>query len=357
MARLIDYFVWMISADYPGLVNSSDDERIAMRTVIYKLMDGVNWMGQFDAWPYAPRSLDDALNNTAPRYYAQSIGFAPWVVPHGIAWQAEADAYAEIAKAFSVVLIDVEPFAGFWNGDLDNIPRFFERLADRAQGRAIVPILDTRVFNTPGGAHVDRFAEVRFDQWAHLVNFVWSMDYFNVSDTFGATPAEAVKRSSNEIRARGKQAVHILPGDAQTSELLQAVRQCDELGENYTIWRRGIISLEAVDALIEYESAPAPQPPPPPGPPPPPPPPPGVTPPPGPPPPAPTPTPIPPLPEPGPPPEVPPPGVLPIPPEPPTDIPEEILALPAWHEFIDAWQNLTSKLRALLWDIESRAGW
>lgn len=80
-------------------------------TLTHKLMDGLTWQGTFDNGE-SPVSMVGA-KNVAKAWEEAGGQFIPVVVPRGL--KGEAQAHGQLARQFGYLLVDLEPYDGFWD--------------------------------------------------------------------------------------------------------------------------------------------------------------------------------------------------------------------------------------------------
>src|SRR5579862_453271 len=78
-----------------------------------KALDGVDWMNQFDQSPLA---IHDP-SGSPPAWTWSTQDWVPWTVPRGLDPAAEGELTGAIAEVAGGVILDLEPYPGFWAGD------------------------------------------------------------------------------------------------------------------------------------------------------------------------------------------------------------------------------------------------
>lgn len=98
--------------------------------LLVKAMDGTAWMALFDP-PPADSSSSGGYGSLA-QFQAdaaaaagQGVTVIPWVVPHGQNPPAEAAIHAQLGP---VLMVDVEPYPGFWTAPAGNLPAYLQAL-------------------------------------------------------------------------------------------------------------------------------------------------------------------------------------------------------------------------------------
>lgn len=89
--------------------------------LLVKAMDGQQWMSDFDNAPaaiYGPKALRGLQQVGA----AQGCSVVPWVVPHG---RDDAAMHAALGE---VLIVDLEPYPGFWTDSAGGVPLYLAGL-------------------------------------------------------------------------------------------------------------------------------------------------------------------------------------------------------------------------------------
>ncbi|HEY7293768.1 MAG TPA: hypothetical protein VH916_01960, partial [Dehalococcoidia bacterium] len=89
--------------------------------LLVKAMDGQLWMSEFDNAPAAMYGLK-ALRGLQQMGAAQGCTVVPWVVPHG---RTDAAAHATLGE---LLVVDLEPYPGFWTDSADGVPEYLAAL-------------------------------------------------------------------------------------------------------------------------------------------------------------------------------------------------------------------------------------
>lgn len=108
----------------------------AVNAVYVKVADGSNWQGNYEP------SAAFAVNGPADvDRWVQTLGqygleFHAWAVPKGVDIPAEVEVLVQAASRPGVrsLLLDVEPYDGFWSGTADDIARFMSRFRQSLRG-------------------------------------------------------------------------------------------------------------------------------------------------------------------------------------------------------------------------------
>ncbi len=207
--------------------------------LLVKAMDGQRWMSDFDNAPaaiYGPKALRGLQQIGA----AQGCNVVPWVVPHG---RDDAPAHAALGAA---LVVDLEPYPGFWTDSADGVPAYLAAL--RAGGvREIYVSLDPRP---------QALAALGVPSWVAQATAILPQCYWT---DFGVA-AEACLGQIAACTRLGVPVVPALPGDGAASyaDFWPAARALGCGGVSG--WRLGSMDAAALAALAALDVAPPPDP-------------------------------------------------------------------------------------------------
>lgn len=200
-------FLWQYSAT-PGRPTE-----IARRVRSYgfdalavKAFDGTSWMGRFDSSPWAIHDLT-TLVARATECRGEGVRLVPWCVPQGtLDRQAEVALAAEVASEFGELIIDAEPYRGFWESSWESFADYLAWLRQAAPD-AIIHV----TFDAP----YRDYSRIRINDWAHLVNgYLMPQDYWT---DFQEPPAHVLRRSHAQLKGLGE-ICHVLPLNGSVAE-------------------------------------------------------------------------------------------------------------------------------------------
>lgn len=224
-------WVWTLGSDYPGV--DQDDMNLPISRVIFKSHDGINWM--------KPPGELLALHNI---YAAQNIDFGLWCVVWGTDPAGEAQMVVDALQAAQtdLMVLDVEPYAQFWQAPWSNLHPYMQAIRFAMPQARIGLSFDPRRFPYN---HVD---EIHFEEWLPYVDSLWPQVYW---DTFGlADPDPLLEDVASYCLPTGKELVWVLPGhDPVHGRFQWALRTALVLGGNISIWRRGVTTQENWDII------------------------------------------------------------------------------------------------------------
>lgn len=200
-----------------SLVREAGADAVAVKT-----HDGLDWMASFDASPLAIRD-SASLRERHEQFAAHGLQLVPWCVPVGtLERHREVALAAEVATACGELVIDAEPYAGFWRARWGlGWGEFGHYLAWLRQEAA-----DAVIHVTVDAPYRD-YSALAVADWAPLVNgCLLPQDYW----TDFREPVELVLwRSHNQLAALGE-VVHVLPLNGTAAEYATAARVLAELG-------------------------------------------------------------------------------------------------------------------------------
>jgi murein DD-endopeptidase MepM/ murein hydrolase activator NlpD/uncharacterized protein YraI len=216
----------------------SNLRRVAPRVkqVWVKTSDGVNWQGRFD-----PNGGNMAINGVADverwvRVLAASgLEFHAWCVPQGLNIDAETALINAVCRVPGVrsMILDVEPYAGFWQGGKEAVRPFMLKVRQAIGGRFHIGMsIDPRPWHR---------ASVFPEEWFPFVNSIHPQVYWA---TFRTTPEEALKQAYETWGNYGRPVIPALQGDAllvdqQAAQVLATQRHA---AQGLSWWRYGVIS-------------------------------------------------------------------------------------------------------------------
>lgn len=285
------YWIWHFNLDYPGLAQPLyDDTALGMGEALVKCFDSMRYQGFFDSGLAVGSDnpardpgtgtihIEDleAVGRTVRHVYApQGIHVTPWGVLHlredaGSVALAEATRVAAIAKAAAdaqgappVAVVDVEPanHGPYLHAKASamDVQTFLTRYEAQDAGKLWVS-LDAR----------DPWLDAVFaDVWfrSPVVAGAMPQVYWRM---FQMSPERAIGRALELLNREGCPPSRVkltLDGTANADELTRAVRFAADSGAaGIDVFRRGIVSDAAADALARMEDPFKHEPPPAPGP-------------------------------------------------------------------------------------------
>lgn len=213
----------------------------AVNTVYVKVADGSNWQGTYE------RVADFAVNGPADvDRWVETLGqygleFHAWAVPKGVDIPAEVDVLVQAASRPGVrsLLLDVEPYDGFWSGTADDIARFMSRFRQSLPDIHIGLAIDPRPWH---------YQSISPEVWLPYVGSVHPMAFWA---TFRQTPDEVLKYAYDTWGDYGLPIYPMFTGDSQPVDMQTArdlaVGQYHAAG--LSLWRLGTILDENMSVI------------------------------------------------------------------------------------------------------------
>lgn len=217
-----------------GIVRTIKNWAPVITQVWVKTTDGTNWQGEFDT----DRNL--AIDNVASVdkwvriLEANGMEFHAWAVVKGEDVVAEADRIIEVCNRPGVrsMVLDVEPFSGFWTVGPDPIRPLMTRIRRGVGGRFHIGMaVDPRPQHKP---------RIYPDEWRPFINSVHLQVYWN---TFQRPMQEVIDEAYATWSSYGLPLFPVMPGTAPRNEI--------DAGRQYVVnrqkaggmswWRLGVI--------------------------------------------------------------------------------------------------------------------
>lgn len=216
--------------------------------------DGAQWQGYWDTKRNLAIDGPQSIDRWVQVLTAYGMEFHAWSVPKGTHMEAETNILIQACTRPGVksLILDVEPYAGFWEGGQAGIRPFMTRLR-----RSI-----------PGSFHIGmgvdprrhHYATIFPQEWYPFVNSIHPMDYWA---TFQRSP-EDVLRETYEIWGNyGRPIIPILDADARPEDMNTAINVAVQgyKAPGLSWWRLGTIT-PAGWRVINQPITPGQQPPP-----------------------------------------------------------------------------------------------
>lgn len=197
--------------------------------------DGAQWQGFWDTKRAlaidGPASIDRWVQVLA-RY---GMEFHAWCVPKGTHVEAETDIIVQICNRPGVksMILDVEPYEGFWQGGRDGIRPYMTRIRRRIPGAFHIGMTVD-----PRRAH---FATIFPQEWFPFINSIHTQSYWA---TFRRTPEETLQETYEMWGSYGRPVFPILQGDAIPLDMQQAITLSIGRHQSRSVswWRLGVIN-------------------------------------------------------------------------------------------------------------------
>lgn len=224
MARAADttwrkaIFLWQF--DTVGSIEAVVQRALAAGcdAVLVKSHDALAWMAQYDRSPLAIRDTPSLLARRG-ELAAHGLRVVPWCVPSGVVDRhAEVALAAEVATALGEIVIDAEPYDGYWRDDWMGFRNYLQWLRQAAPNAIVHVTLD---------APYRDYRTICVTQWADMVNgYLMPQDYWT---TFREAPVRVLERSHRQLAPLGH-VCHVLPLAAAPEQYEEAQRVLLDMG-------------------------------------------------------------------------------------------------------------------------------
>jgi hypothetical protein len=184
--------------------------------VYVKALDGLDWMALFDRSPLA-------VNGISPSQWSwRQLGWVPWTVPTAVDPRREGALAGQLADAAGSVILDLEPYAGFWRGTAADADAFIAAYRQQTDAPLRISLDHRRVGEGfPYPSLMDAAADF-------LPQVYWTD--FRRSWSAVLEEAEAV------LAPYGKPIEYVLPGNAEPADFAKALAWCVARAANASIW-------------------------------------------------------------------------------------------------------------------------
>ncbi len=138
-------WVWQFSRDGPAAEIAAQLAEARMG-VLVKTRDGTDWMAVYDTSPDAVTG-PERVRALADLFEGQGVPFHAWAVVKGLDPQREAEMAAQVLAAGArSIYLDLEPFAGFWQGTPEAALAFGQELRRLQPDAVVITAVDPRPF-------------------------------------------------------------------------------------------------------------------------------------------------------------------------------------------------------------------
>jgi DNA-binding CsgD family transcriptional regulator len=186
--------------------------------VYVKALDGVDWMARFDTSPLAVQSMQGA-----PPYWSwKERGWVPWTVPRGGDPVREGQLTGQLAEAAGNVILDLEPYKGFWEGTEWGAEHFVDAYFAETQ---VLPQICLDHRRLRDGFPYDTFLE----RVAGLLPQVYWTD-------FQRPWLEVLEEAAAVLAPLQRPIEYVLPGNARAADLQAARAWCTARGAPASLW-------------------------------------------------------------------------------------------------------------------------
>ncbi|HVO68949.1 MAG TPA: peptidoglycan DD-metalloendopeptidase family protein [Aggregatilineaceae bacterium] len=217
-----------------GIVHTIQNWASVITQVWVKTSDGKNWQGEFDTDRNLAIDSVASVDKWVRILEANGKEFHAWAVVKGEDVVAEADRVIEVCNRPGVrsMILDVEPYSGFWTAGPDPIRPLMTRIRRGVGGRFHIGMaVDPRAQHKAG---------IYPDEWRPFINSVHLQVYWN---TFQRPMQAVIDEAYTTWGSYGLPLFPVMPGTAPRDEIND--------GRNYVVnnkraagiswWRLGVI--------------------------------------------------------------------------------------------------------------------
>ncbi len=225
----------IVEESVQALANSLKTWAPHVTQVLVKTSDGTRWQGVYDTDRALAIDGPESIKRWAQTLEANGLEFHAWAVPKGRDINAEADLIIQTCQQSGVrsLILDIEPYAGFWEAGAEGVRPFMARIRK----------------NLPGSFHIGiavdprqrHFDSIFPDQWFPFIDSVHLMIYW---ESFQLPVNAVVDEAFNTWRHYGRPLYAILQGNAVAADMELARQRSIEVygSEGVSWWRHGVIS-------------------------------------------------------------------------------------------------------------------
>ncbi len=196
---------------------------------------GAQWQGYWDTKRALAIDGPESIDRWVAVLERYGMEFHAWCVPKGTHLEAETNIIIQTCKRPGVksLILDVEPYAGFWQGGREGIRPYMMRIR-----RAIPGAFHIGMSIDPRSHH---FASVYPEEWSPFINSVHPQVYWA---TFRETPEDALKEAFDVWGHYGKTIIPVLDGDANPTDMNTAITLATQRHRSPGLswWRLGTIT-------------------------------------------------------------------------------------------------------------------
>lgn len=216
-----------------------------VKQIWVKTSDGTDWQGRFDAGGGDMAVTGVAAIERWIRILNQyGLEFHAWCIPKGENVEAEANLISTVCRVPGVrsMVLDIEPYAGFWQSGREPVRPLMTRIRQAVGGRFHIGMsIDPRPHH---------YASVFPEEWFPFINSIHPQCYWA---TFRDDPASVLESAFATWKPYGKPIIPALQGDGALVDQKEAqtlsTQRHGSLGVSW--WRYGVISrYEAINTTI-----------------------------------------------------------------------------------------------------------
>lgn len=197
--------------------------------------DGAQWQGYWDTKRSLAIDGPQSIDRWVQVLQANGMEFHAWSVPKGSHTEAETNILIQACTRPGVksLILDVEPYAGFWQGGQAGVRPFMTRLR-----RALPGSFHIGIGVDPRRHH---YATIFPQEWYPFVNSIHPMAYWA---TFQRDPEEVLRETYEVWGSYGRPIIPILDADAPPDEMNTAITLAVQRYQapGLSWWRLGTIT-------------------------------------------------------------------------------------------------------------------
>lgn len=205
-----------------------------VRQLWVKTSDGTDWMGKYDEKSSMAINGPTDIARWVQVLEANGIEFHAWCVPKGIDIETEADIIIETCHVAGVrsMILDIEPYRGFWEGGQANVEPFMQRVRRGVGGRFHIGMSVD-----PRAPHVERIFP---DEWRPYVDSLHPQCYWV---SFERSLDNTIDEAYDVWSEYGLPIIPALQGNAPPDEVEQARAYIEHFYNAQAVswWRFGVI--------------------------------------------------------------------------------------------------------------------
>jgi murein DD-endopeptidase MepM/ murein hydrolase activator NlpD len=231
--------------------------QVWVKTSDYTPQAGAQWMGYWDTKRSVAIDGPSSIDRWVQVLTQYGLEFHAWCVPRGLDVNAETNLIIQacLRPGVKSMILDVEPYAGFWSGGQAGIRPFMTRIR-----KAIPGAFHIGLSVDPRSHH---FASIFPQEWAPFVNSVHPQVYW---ETMRREAEDVLEETYRVWGSYGKPIIPALQGDADASsiEAAQTLATQRHSARGVSWWRFGVIGpveWRAVNRPIQPGTTPPPPPP------------------------------------------------------------------------------------------------
>lgn len=208
--------------------------QIFVKTSDYTARSGARWQGFWDTKRALAVDGPESIDRWADTLARYGLEFHAWCVPRGLDERAETDLIIQACQRPGVksMILDVEPYDGFWSGGRAGIAPFMNRIR-----REVPASFHIGIAVDPRPQHYNTIFP---QEWFPFINSVHTMSYWA---TFRRSPDEVLAETYRVWGGFGRTVIPILQGDAQTNDMKTAHTLATQRhgAPGLSWWRLGVI--------------------------------------------------------------------------------------------------------------------